>query len=248
MYFKYGGYLHPKNEVVLAGFLVHPVYSDRGRRTSMMYEMHLKGEICINDPSITTPAQMQAAIKVRINEIIDAYRLNYQDAMFLHDDGVTPTPHCLLNSNSLSGVQLITRSWPKGDQAEYATSRTFHLAFRSEQLDPESELVYYHETLRFIGTGGPRYVVTDTATGPPRYDLVNLRTHQTITQVGTAVGLEGYPLVDIYPLYPQWEHLERREYILGTPRSRRNGWTHYPIQWAYHFSLPTGTNGAPIPR
>lgn len=244
MKFSYRGYTHPDNEVDLAAFMVRPRFSARHRRISSIYQMHLRGQLIINDPSIVTPDQLQAAMATKIAKIVDVYAYDDGDAIFRHDNG-TPTRHSLISANSITGVKVRHRSWPRGGMDEYATIRTFYIVLEAEFLEPDAQLLYFFEALRFIGTGGPRIVVEDTFDGPPIYQLTNLYTHQKVVQWGSAVGLNGWPLLDVVPLYPDYEHLDRREITPTSADSFTNGYMNYPVQWTFHFSLPTGTIGFP---
>ena len=249
MYFQYGGYRHPQNEVDLAAFMVYPKLSHRNRRATTVYEMHLHGQVNINDPSLLTPAQLQAAINARVSEIVDAYADDNKDAMFLHDD-LTPTRHTLISDRSLSGVKVRRRSWPRGGQEEYATCRTFYIVLSAEYLEPSAEITYLVESVRHIGTGGPRFVVTENYVGPPTVQVVNQMTTQKIIQHGMAIGLEGWPRQGVHfsPLWPQFEHLDQREITPSLPQSFSNGWIEYPITWQYTFTLPYPTNTYPTLR
>lgn len=247
MKITWGNYQFRDNEVTMATFSVRPKYNSRRRKESVVYQAHLHGEILINDTGVTSAAQLQAAQHARISEIVDAFADNGKDLLFLHDDG-TPTRHSLISNDSISGTQVMHRSWPKGDQDEYATCRTFYIIIQAEYLESETQLSEYFETLRFVSTGGPRVVAIDTAYGPPILQTVNLRTHQQVIQSGRAVGLTGYPLPYAIPIFPDYEHVDRRDVIVGTPQHNANGFTHYPLQWTFYFSLPTGVSAVPIPR
>jgi hypothetical protein len=248
MYCTYGGYRHDDNSVTLASFLVRPRFSPRGRRISTIYEVHLNGELINNDPTLTTPALLQAAMATKISALINAYSENYKDFFFRHDDG-TATRHSLISADSISGVHVTHRSWPNGsgEHGQYATLRDFEIYLTAEYLEEESELIAYNEWFHFHSTGGPMWKVDNTWDGP-NYQLIYPTTFQTVIQKGSAIGLRGYPLIYINSFFPQWEHVDRRQVEVGTPRSYRNGWIYYPIEWTFHHSLPFGTSAVPIPR
>jgi hypothetical protein len=246
MYFKYGGYQHPDNEARLMAFIVKPQYSDRGKRLTTDYEMHMQIEICIpTSMAGSTTAECQAYLDGRISEIVTVYESNYQDAVFYHDNG-TPTRHRLENGPSLSGVCVTHRTWPKGDGDEYATTRTGYLVLRASYLTPDSQIVNYREFVRNIGTGGPRWRIQDTVTGPPIVVPMAQQTHQRVIQTGMSVGLQGYLLDYMIPLWPQFEHQDTREVTPGNPRANGQGYTHYPLSWTFHMSLPAPANNFPV--
>lgn len=246
MYLKYGGYQHPDNEARLMAFIVKPGYSQRGKRLTTVYEMHVQIEICLPlSMAGATTAEAQSHINDRIVELISVYENNYQDVSFHHDDG-TKTRHSLDNANSLTGVRITHRTWPKGDGDEYATTRTGYVVFQAEYLTPDSQLVLFREVVRNIGTGGPRWRVQELETGNPIVVPLNQRTAQRVIQSGMAVGLQGYVLDYMIPLWPQFEHLDLREVSPATPRANGQGYTHFPISWTFHMTLPAAANNFPV--
>lgn len=246
MYLKYGGYQHPDNEARLMAFIVKPGYSQRGKRLTTVYEMHVQIEICLPlSMAGATTAEAQSHINDRIVELISVYENNYQDVSFHHDDG-TKTRHSLDNANSLTGVRITHRTWPKGDGDEYATTRTGYVVFQAEYLTPDSQIVLFREVVRNIGTGGPRWRVQELETGNPIVVPLNQRTAQRVIQSGVAVGLQGYVLDYMIPLWPQFEHLDLREVSPATPRANGQGYTHFPISWTFHMTLPAAANNFPV--
>ena len=225
------------------------MYSPRHRRYATMYEVHLNGQLIVNDPTITTPDALQDAMYTKINALINAYSTNYQDFSFYHDDG-QKTRHSLDSASSLTGVQVRHRSWPEGNAAEYATLRSYSIiltAMYDLGDDTEDQLFEYKEKFNYIGTTGPQWVMKDTWDGP-HAQLVYPRTHQRMIQVGSAIGWAGYPEVHVNSFYPAYEHEDRRMIERDHPTRFKNGFRLYPIHWKFDHSLPTGNRGAPIPR
>lgn len=244
MFFTYGSYRHPDNEVKLLSYLSRSLYSPRGKRWMRVVEMHIQIEVVLDIGTIYTTATAQAFLKDRINEIITAYDQNYADATFYHDDG-TPTPHKLTNANSISGVCVSHRSWPKGDPPEYATTRTAYLKLYAEYLDIDSEIWSWEERCINIGNGAPRWEMQELVVGYPTPVYLTQRTRQRVIQIGSAVGIEGYPLAYITPLWPQFEHGDRRRIEPGSPTARGQGYTHYPISWTIEQTLAVPQNNFP---
>lgn len=246
MRFSYGNFTHRDNEAKLMAFYVRHRLSDRGRRVSVINEMHLQIECTLPaDGTVYTTATAQAWLAGRISQIINAYANDYGDAKFYHDDG-TLTRHSMLNAGSLSGVRVVQRSWPSGDGAEYATTRTGYVVLRCEYPDVESQLYSLSEWVQSIGTGGPRWRMQDLETNRPRRYNLNQFTHQKVIQVGRATGFQGYPLSSFGPLYgPQFEHEDVRVVAPGHPRYAGNGFIMYPISWSFRFSLPIPQNSFP---
>lgn len=239
MYFRYGSYTHPAGEVNLARYLVREKKSNRGRRISLIHTMFLEGEIC---------AYGQAAITARIEQLIDTYSVNYQDAALYQDDG-QPTPHSLFNGrpDCISGVRVVQRSWPKGDGAEYATGRTFSITIEAEFDAAESQIIAYEESITIVGNCGPRIEVVELATGAPVLQVLNQKTAQRIIQSGSSIGYGGYVL-PFGSLYPTFEHVDRRIEKPGTPAFQGQGYRYYPFQWTYFHSLAIPQTPIPTPR
>jgi hypothetical protein len=245
MFLTYGGYRHLDNEARLMSFIVRPGMTPRGKRATTIYEMHVQLEINLPvSMAGATTAQAQSYLNGRINEIVDVYSYNYQDVKFCHDDE-TPTRHSLINSESLSGVRVTHRTWPKGDGDEYATTRTGYVVFQAEYLTPDSQLVIFQEVVRNIGTGGPRWRVQELEQGNPIVIPLNQRTAQRVLQSGVSVGLQGYVLDYMIPLWPAFEHLDLREVTPATPRANGQGYTHFPLSWTFHMTLPAAANNFP---
>lgn len=254
MYCTYGSYRHDDNTCTISEFMVRPMYSARQRRFATSYRVTLNGQLIITDTSITDPVTLQATQNEKITALIDAYRDNYKDFKFYHDDG-TESKHCLINANSISGVQVKHRSWPTGGMDEYSTVRSYTIILEAmyDDLDVSAngqvtgELLEFREQYMWIGNCGPRWVMGDTLFGP-RWQTIYPTTHQRMIQVGTAIGWDGYPLVHMQPFAPGWEHQDRRVVRVDHPQRFAQGFRMFPVHWEMHFSFPSYTAGVPLPR
>lgn len=246
MKFRYGTYTHPENEAHLMGFFVRPRMNRRGRRVSSFYEMHIQVELVLPSTVDSTDKNaVQAWFTTELQKLVQVYGDNGKDAYFLQDDG-TITSHSLLSGPSISGVTVHQRSYPRGDGAEYATTRTKYLVFRAEYVEQDSPLWEYREIVTNVGAGGPRWEMVARQVGLPVSYILNQRTPQYVTQVGRAIGVLGYPLAYMSPLYPlNYEHTDRRIVAPGTPEFMGNGYMLYPLNWAFHFSLKQPQNNFP---
>lgn len=236
--FRYGSYTHPAGEVNLTRMNVRHRLSPRGRRLSTIYTMYLQGEIC---------AGSQSTISQRIDELIAAYSVDYQDAALLDNSG-NPTRHGLTNDDPfcISGVRVLERSWPKGGPAEYATARTFSVTLEAEYADVESPLVAWQETLRFIGDCGPRFDVIETWGGPYPY-ISTLSTAQRIVQSGVAVGFNAH----VDPpgsLFPDIEHRDRRDIELDGGKNQGRLNCYFQTRWTYYHTSGVARAGLPNMR
>lgn len=236
MYFQYGTYRHDDNEVNLTRMNIRYRLSPRGLRLSRIITLYLQGEIC---------EDTQAEITAKVQELINAYSVDYVNCALHQDDG-TATPHGLDNGTSLTGVHVIQRSWPKGGPSEYATARTFSVTLEAEYPDTDSQLVEWEESLSYVGNTGPRFIVQDTYFGPFA-QLTALKTTQRIVQFGRAVGFTAYVLPP-GPLFPLIEHQDRRMVTLGSGKMQGQVACYFPTSWAYHFSTDVSIEAAPTTR
>lgn len=247
MFFQYGGYTHPANEAKVMAFIVRPELTPRGVRWCSTVEMHVQIEIVVAPNLNLDTAGAQAYLNNRIIEIIAAYKDDYQDATFYHDDG-TPTRHRMTNADSFTGVRIRHRTWPRSDAGEYATTRTGYVVLEAKYKDLYSEIWSFQEQVRSVGTGGKRWRAQELVTGLPIATQLNQFTVQRVVQAGSAVGIDGYPLTMISPLLPlQFEHEDMREFSPGTAQANGQGFTHYPCSWAFHYTLPSPLAGNYFP-
>lgn len=229
-YFQYGSHVHPEGEVILTAYEVVPRYSDRGRRREAIYRMHIVGELIATGNDLLP----------KIQQLIDAYSVDDVDAVLYMPDG-TPTRHALYvnDPGNISGVHVTHRSWPKGDAAELCTTRSFYIRLEAVQVEPTSQLVWFQESIRTIGTTGPEWTLIPQASGPPIQQIIYQQTPQTIIQSGMCVGLQGYPLGFVPgPVLPALEHLNERVIEKISPHFRGRQFTDYGIRWAYKMSTP----------
>lgn len=236
-YFQYGSYTHPRDEVVLSSMEIIPTFSARGRRTERLYRLHLVGNI----------VETGSALLTRIQEIANVYAFDFQDAGLYMDDG-TLTPHKIPQNHpdNISGVRVAYRSWPVGDAAELATTRTFSIRLEATFREPTSEIVFFQESVRAIGDCGPRWVAIPQAVGPPVYRTIAQATTQMVIQSGIVVGYDAWPLPRVpSPYYPSFEHTDERIMELTGPRYRGNGFTDYTVRWSYRFELPQAYSTLP---
>jgi hypothetical protein len=237
MYFQYGSYRHPDNEVNLESYDVEAQFSPRGLRSSTIFRMRLKGVF---------PCSTQAECDARIQELINAYALDGQgDAVLYHDDG-SPTQYVLQENHpsAITGVRVLARSWPEGGPVEYATQRTFSLLLESELADESSAVLDWHESLRFIGNCGPQVEVVELATGDPIDVQVKQKTTQKIIQSGWSWGTSGYVL-PFGSLWPDSEHQEQQISEPISPKLVGRGFRYFGWKWSYFHTRKVYTVGLP---
>lgn len=231
MYFRYGSYTHPANEVNLTSFEAFRIFNERGKQESVLYRLHATGEILE-----TGQSDLHAAIAARIN----AYSVQNQDVGLLHDDG-TPTSHYLraADPDTLTGVRIVRHAWPKGDPAEYATQRTFYMVFEAEHRRLESQIVGFHESVQVIG-GGPRIRGIEFEVGPPLFVVLNQQTISRVEQVGFMEGFDFYPDPGLIPapIFPGYNLRDLTRVRREAPRLRGIQATNYRVAWSYVMETP----------
>lgn len=244
MYGKYGSFTHPDNEITLSSVVAQRVPNQRGFAYVLRKRIQISGVIVLDTSSLTT-SQAQSALRTAINAREAAYSVDGQDFSFRHDDG-SLSSHYLSSSTALGGVRVIDRNFPKGDQAEYASGRTFTVSLEADYPIADGELMSFQETVEITGTGGPRTVVIEVLNGPPQEQTVNQRTKVTMTQRGSAVGYTAYPINDVPgPISPNGEKFDRRQRSLVSPTSQNGAFINWGVNWGYFFEFTDAVNATP---
>lgn len=235
MFFKYGTYQHPDNEVNLTSVSEVSTINDRGLIAFTTRRMTLRGELI---------ASTQAALRTKINQLESAYSVRGRDAALYHDDG-TISGHSLPSGSSLSGTRVISLSYPDGTAAEYATQRTFEIILEAE-YPANGGVSSWVETLTFLGNGGPTQVYIPLLNGPWQRQVTTQATSYRAIQSGTAVGLLGYPPVPA-PIWPQFLLPNTRQNV-SSPKNAGRRFVDYRISWAYSFEANIPLAGTPNKR
>jgi hypothetical protein len=234
MYYVYGSHTHPPNEVNIVRYEKRRIYSPRKKRVAISHRHFLRVDLKYDSQALLTAA---------ILELIQAYENNGQDCRFYQDNG-DPTPHGMVNADTLSGVRVENFDWISGDAAEYATQRTALITVACEYEDVESQIWDWTETFRYTGDCGPAFSVARTWDGPVSYQT-STATEQHIVQRGRAIGWGGYPT----PPDPFFSgagivhHRDRAVVVPGTPKLWGNSYRLYPVEWAYFFTVGTDQSG-----
>lgn len=237
MYFKYGNFQHPDNQVNLVSHTEEHIRSQRGKPYLLRKRQTLDGYI---------KGATQAEIKTKIEALENAYELEGRDAGLYHDDG-TRSPHFLDSSAAIGGVKILTFGYDRSDGSQYATQRNFSITLQADFPAGNVGLLYYEETLEIIGTGQFAHVVIPLIEGPPDVQQVYQFTPVRARQNGRAVGFLGYPLITA-PQFPQWEKLAHRRISRTTPRVDSGSLVEFKSAWSYFFESPGSLSGFPRSR
>lgn len=238
MIFKYGKFAHADNEVELT---IHkrPVYSARGFRRGTRELWHVDGILHAAD---------RAELTSKIDALLAAYREDGRDAGLFLEDGSSTTSHLLDSSKALGGVKVLRGpDFPEGSGAEYSTFRTYSITLEATFPSLSLDLLSFRETIRFAGTGGPRYVFVETLNGLPRRQQAARFTTQQVVQSGTAVGYLTWPQPPS-PIWPVAELQDRRRVARLAPRGNpggKGGLSEFPVSWQYRFESAVPLSGNP---
>lgn len=243
MQIGYGTFRHPVGWANLVSLNAESRYSPRGFRESVIVEAHVQGDLCL------AQGQNQYDLDALITELADALSVDGQDWGLYHDDG-TPTPHYLWSDDptSLTGNQVVYKSFPASHGGEYATGREFAYAVRNEFLDPETALLDWSDTVSIIGTTRPPVVWESDYFNAPfptikaKGGLVEIRHYGRAESLGTWMLPPG-PLFN-YPVENESERIVTKHSPQRTPQGVRK----YRTSWSYVYRSNTDLLASPTVR
>lgn len=241
MYLRYGSYTHALAEARVS-INCEAMRNQAGVYYARKERWDIQGRLTGADAAALTTAI--AALKA-------AYEIGGYDLTLLLPDGVTASDHQLLTASCKGGTKIaMPVSFPEGSGAEYSTFRNYSVAVEGEipLLDGQNPIVEWKETLAFVGTGGPRFVVIETRNGMPQMQQVSQRTPVRVVQSGRAVGYNQWPFPP-RPIWPGYEDGPQRSPQLGSPEltgeGTSRGFHNYEISWSYSFISPIPLTGFP---
>lgn len=236
MKFEYGSYQHDDNEAFVV-FRTENQISSRGERLNQRRIAQISGVLHGTD---------QDDLEANMAVLRAAYNVDGKDFRVYLNDGTTlSTDHKLINSESASGVQVVSGPiWTQGrGGAEHSTFRSYEIVLAAEYVT-NAILESWEEEITQVGTGGERVVYVELATEPPDRQVVNQRTLTFASQSGTAVGVGAYPEPPA-PVFAGDEIQVSRTISRRSPRKRGRIWTGYRISWSYEFHSPAPLEGLP---
>ncbi len=234
-----GGYTFADNEVNLVSLSRTTAYSPRGKRMYAQVQLDCYGELIYSTAAeiIAKQQAIEAAFK--------------QGGDFVYKVGGIEV-HALRNTgDNISGVQVVRYAFPKGDGAQYATTRSFSFTVRGKyDLAGNEDTIQWQESIEVTGTGGPLWVVVNSVAGvqsfggPVGYFLAPY-TAQYYHQYGHAIGYSNYP-VPAPPIAPDWEFGYKRRITNTSGVNQGNQIKMFKTSWSYYFAtdprLGTFTN------
>jgi len=229
VYFKYGNYTHAASEASVR-LTTQNVYSRRGIHHRTRKVLTVGGSLV---------ATSEATMTTAIAALETAYSEDGHTGGLYQTDGTLVDEHSIeQNQYTIGKVRVSSLGWPQGGGV-YATNREFLVTLEAEYFEPgTSNILEFNETLRHIGTGGPRRVVIPLIDGAPQIQYPQLVTAQYAIQSGRSLGLQGYVLPNKIA-YPSHEEVHRRDIAMTDPEYVNGTYLNYPMTWTYYFS---GTN------
>lgn len=192
-----------------------------------------------------TQGMTQAQLLAAITALETAYASQYQDLIVYLPDGVTKTPHQLLNANCVGGTRVVKPpSFPEGQGAEGVTYR--HYSIEIVGLKPiagADPLVSFSETIEREG-GGPVRGLLETLDSQPQEQTLRQASTFRAVQQGNAVGLYGYPAVPA-PLWPDKVVRGFPKVSDGSPEVIGSTLVNWPRSWMYVFESASPMQGNP---
>lgn len=230
--FQLGGYTSADNEANLTRFAMSKNYSPRGRKLTETRRARVQGELIYS----TSDAIISAA-----NSLINACKNTNPE--FRYTVNGTEAHSLKMSADCLSGVKVIATSFPHGDAAELATTRTYWVDLEATYDSCDDELVSWQESVEVVGTGGPYFVILDTFFGPRTFFLYP-STAQYYTQRGSAVGYRSNPATPGCSL-PEAEFPYRRRITESSGQQMGNGLRFFRTSWTYHMARDPNAFGFP---
>lgn len=192
-----------------------------------------------------TAGQTQTQVLQAISALEAAYSRQYLDLIMYLPDGVTKTPHQLLNADCVGGTRVVgPPSYPEGQGPEGVTYRHFSIDIIGlKPIAENSGLVSFKETIEREGGGRLRGLLETLDTEPQEQTLRKATIYRTVQQ-GNAVGLYDYPTIPP-PLWPD-------QLVHGFPKTSEGnpdvvGSTeiNWPVSWMYVYESTTRLQGHP---
>ncbi len=185
-----------------------------------------------------------AAVNAAVISMENALAVPYRDLVLALTAG-GQSAVSLLNSGSIDGVKLTGPvRYPDGTGADYVTYRKFEFEMGAcyPLAGTNNLLISWQESLTY-GGGNPLFIVKNAINGPPQRQMVFPQTAFTVTQSGSAVGYQKYPLAPP-PTFPaalkQSGNIVRR-----SPKRQGTKYVEWPISWTYEFESVTPLIGLP---
>lgn len=227
MILSYGNYSHPDNEanvIISRAGLV----ADDGFIYGYTETWSITGFL---------QAESDAALITAMADLVAAYSIQGGDLYWTKGGTVM---HQLENVSTLAGIKVtVPPHFPNNGNGELTTFRRYACTVEADviftEINPLSpQILKYEESFNTTGTGGAKIGFLPTLTGNYQKQILTAKSTITIVQSGMSVGLGAYPTANT-PIWPDDEHIDRRQINLAAKRRRNGVDVEYPIHWTYTF-------------
>ena len=199
------------------------------------------------------------ALQTEMSELEAAFSGGANDLSWVDDTSSTIVGHSLSSGDTQYGVYCTGIQWlptkmitsMSGSKVEYVTTKGYIIQFQATELNKESNIVDWNETLTQYGGGGNFTKHVTSFTGKPEAQTINTYTPIRMVQQGTSVGYDAY--VDYpAPIYPSHVISNFTRYNYSAPKYYANKTMYYGRGWTYVSShidssdVPSGSLQAPI--
>lgn len=237
MFFRYGNHRHPVGEVEISSLRARTIYSARGFREGTLKTLSLAGELLGDD---------NVEVNTAILELEAAYSTqNLAAALFFGEPGNPgfATAHAWLPEQTLGGIKVIGLDYGNSP-GEFSNHRTFSITLEALFPDFSLNILELQETLRFVGTSGPRFVWRRNLDTRATKQQINKNTTMLVTQSGRVLGYQTLPSRPP-ARWPSNEHKEQRQVSVLPPQELRGTLAKFGIAYSYAFEFGRAVKGVP---
>jgi hypothetical protein len=230
MYVSWGDFDFATHEAGI-GLKIDVAYSDRGFPMHSDVKFTIDGELCEAGVDATND---------RLQEIQDAFHLNYRDIAYRKSDG-TPSVHSLANNdpNNMTGNHILYKSFPQTINGEFVSGRKFEIGVGARlKLDGFTSVLKYQDSLKFMGNAGPQWAWFRDRWFGYYAERISPNSMQMIKHSGRKVTSNTWHFPPSPFFQPPFEDNNHRVITLGSPRIYPNGMTEFTTEWEYSYRLP----------
>ncbi len=240
MQIGYGAFRHPVGWSNLVNFSARVNHSARGFKTTTTIQANVAGDIVLQS------GEDEYDLDGYIEQLETAYLNDGLDWGLYHTDG-SPTRHFLWSADptTLTGNQIMYRSFPASHGGEYVTGRSFQYIIANEFLTAETPLLEYSESIEQQGDCGPRIEwVNGDRFNPPYFKYLSTSSYQVTVQHGYAITAGAYFDKPTPLLGRPWFIGDQSYFRRQHPRRHPEGYIGYRVEWKYTYITPYDFNTA----
>jgi hypothetical protein len=221
--FRYGNYTHQPGEVGLTVAKQGVYHNGVLKYTRALF--HLEGVLMSDN---------QADLIVANQGLQAAYGVNGNSAFLYAPDGQTII-HQMPAQTAIGfdEPRVGEIRYPEWKNAQLVTHYNYTITI-SATYPAQDDLLDYRESITTIGSGGPKFVMLQTLTGPIPFTTAS-STPSVLIQSGHATGLYSFPTAP-GPVAPGSVHQEKSKLTTEGPSLDENGvLTNYTVSWSYEM-------------